>query len=157
VRFDKLINTRKVPNMPSLNRKLFAATALVAFAAFPPAALGGYREEMHVTSVEISLLPTFCWKQFDVPNVEGDEFHIRDCGPGMNHYCPGLIYLIRGKRTSGKNKALPLIQHADIDVRYTENAMADYPKCSVRDHVVKTRMEINSILQMYGSKPAGGK
>jgi hypothetical protein len=140
-----------------LNRRLLAMVLAIAFAVFPPAALGGYREDMHVTSIEIALLPQFCWGQFEIPNAQGTEFWIHDCGPAANHYCPGLIYLIRGKRPAAKERPLPSIQHADVDVAYTERAIADYPKCSIRGHVDATRMEINHLLRMYGGKPVGAK
>jgi hypothetical protein len=139
-----------------LDSRLLAMVLAIALAVFPPAALGGYRDDMHVTSIEVALLPQFCWRQFEVPDTQGEEFRIRDCGVAANHYCPGLIYLIRGKRQPGK-KALPLIQHADIDVRYTESSMADAPNCSIREHVDKTRAEINHLLRMYGGKPVGAK
>jgi hypothetical protein len=134
-------------------RRLLAAVSLVPFIFASPAALGGYRENMGVTSVEIALLPQFCWAQFEVPNAEGDDFRIRDCGPAANHYCPGLIYLIRAKRSAGRGKPLPLIQHASIDVAYTEDATAKYPKCSIREHITATRAEINQLLRIYGGKP----
>jgi hypothetical protein len=140
-----------------LERRLLAMVLAIAFAVFPPAALGGYRDDMHVTSIEVALLPQFCWLQFEVPNTQGEEFRIRDCGVAANHYCPGLIYLIRGKRQTKKNNALSLLQHADIDVRYTESAIAGSPNCSIREHVDKTRAEINHLLRMYGGKPVGAK
>jgi hypothetical protein len=139
-----------------LDRRLLAMVLAMAFAVFPPAALGGYRDDMHVTSIEVALLPPFCWRQFEVPDTEGEEFTIHGC-VASNHYCPGLIYLIRGKRQTTKQGALPLIQHADIDVRYTEGSLAGYPNCSIREHVEKTRAEINHLLRMYGSKPVGAK
>jgi hypothetical protein len=129
----------------------------IALAVFPPAALGGYRDDMHVTSIEMALLPQFCWRQFEVPDTQGEGFRIRDCGVAANHYCPGLIYLIRGKRQTRKNNALPFIQRADTDVRYTERAIADSPNCSIRGHVDATRVEINHLLRMYGGKPVGAK
>jgi hypothetical protein len=140
-----------------LERRLLAMVLAIAFAVFPPAALGGYRDDMHVTSIEVALLPQFCWLQFEVPNTQGEEFRIRDCGVAANHYCPGLIYLIRGKRQTKKNNALSLLQHADIDVRYTESAISGSPNCSIREHVDKTRAEINHLLRMYGGKPVGAK
>ena len=140
-----------------LERRLLATVLAIAFAVFPPAALGGYRDDMHVTSIEMALLPQFCWRQFEVPDTQGEEFRIRDCGVAANHYCPGLIYLIRGKRQTKKNNALPLIQHADIDVRYTESGIAGSPNCSIREHVDATRAEINHLLRMYGGKPVGAK
>lgn len=141
-----------------LQRRLLAMALAIALAVFPPAALGGYREQMHVTSIELALLPQFCWGQFEVPNAQGsDEFWIHDCGPAANHYCPGLIYFIRGKRPAAKERPLPLIQHADVDVAYTERAIAEYPKCSIREHVDATRAEINHLLRMYGGKPVGAR
>ena len=140
-----------------LDSRLLAMALAIAFAVFPSAALGGYREDMHVTSIEMALLPQFCWRQFDVPDTNQEEFRIRDCGPAANHYCPGLIYLIRGRRETRKNSALPYLQHADIDVRYTEASIAESPNCSIREHVDKTRAEINHLLRMYGGKPVGAK
>jgi len=140
-----------------LDRRLLAMMLAMAFAVFPPVALGGYRDDMHVTSIEVALLPQFCWQQFEVPDTQGEEFRIRDCGLAANHYCPGLIYLIRGKHQPGKNRALPFIQHADIDVRYTESAIAGSPNCSIREHVDATRAEINHLLRMYGGKPVGAR
>ena len=141
----------------ALDSRLLAMVLVIAFAVFPPAALGGYRDDMHVTSIEMALLPQFCWRQFEVPDTQGEEFRIRDCGVAANHYCPGLIYLIRGRRETRKNSALSFLQHADIDVRYTESAIADSPNCSIREHVDKTRAQINHLLRMYGGKPVGAK
>jgi hypothetical protein len=142
--------------MPSFVRRLLAAALLAPFILVAPAALGGYREDMRVTSVEIARLPQFCWRQFEVPDTQTDEFRIRDCGPAANHYCPALIYLIRAKRSTGRGKQL-LIEHAHVDVRYTEDAIANYPRCSIREHVDATRAEINTLLRVYGGKPASAK
>ena len=137
--------------------RLFAAVLPIALVLVPSAALAGYRDDLHITSVEIALLPQFCWTQFEVPDARGDEFRIRDCGVAANHYCPGLLYLVRAKRAAAKVRPLPLLQHADIDVNYTERAIADSPKCSIREHVDATRAEINHLLRMYGSKPVNAK
>ena len=143
--------------IPRFVRRFLAATLLAPLVLVPSAALAGYRENMQVTSLEIARLPQFCWAQFEVPDATGDEFRIRDCGPGANHYCPGLIFLIRGKGLAAKGRPLGSIQHADLDVRYTENAIANYPKCSIREHVDATRAEINHLLRIYGSKPINAK
>jgi hypothetical protein len=126
---------------------------LVAIVSDVPSALAGYREDLGVTSIEVAMLPQFCWPQMDVPNLSGPQFFISDCGPAANHYCPGLIYLMRAKGRAAKGKPLGLLQHADVDIRYTEKAIKDYPSCSIRDHVSKSRIEVNSLLRMYGGKP----
>ena len=42
-----------------LDSRLLAMVLVIAFAVFPPAALGGYRDDMHVTSIEMAMLPQF--------------------------------------------------------------------------------------------------
>jgi hypothetical protein len=138
-------------------RRLIAAVLLIAPILVPASALAGYREDMGVTSVEIARLPTFCWAQFDVPDARGDEFKIRDCGVAVNHYCPALIALMRGKRSAARIEQLRLIRMADADVAYTERGIAASPRCPIREHVDATRAEINRLLRMYGSKPAAAK
>lgn len=136
--------------MRTTARQVFAFAALVSSSPIVPVASA--QSSMHVTPVETALLPRFCWAQLAVPGATGIEFHIMDCGPGANHYCSGLIYLIRAKHQVTKQGKLDFLANADVDVRYTENAIADYPKCSIREHVAGTRSEINTLLTLYGSK-----
>jgi hypothetical protein len=70
----------------------------------------------------------------------------------MNHYCAGLVYLIRAKSQVNKSSRLGSLGTADGHVRYTEAAIANYPNCSIREHIVATRAEINNLLAIYGSK-----
>ena len=136
--------------MRIISRKLLTASLLVSFVFVPLAALAGYREDMHVTAIEIAQLPPFCWMQFEVPNVKGEEFRIRDCGVAANHYCPGLLYLIRAKGHVSKGERWAHLSHADTDIRYTERAIADSPRCSIRDHVAASRTEVNNLMILYG-------
>jgi len=104
------------------------------------------------TSMELALLPRFCWAQNKVPNINGPEFYIRDCGPGANHYCDALLSLARARNPRRKDKPIAYLRSADWNLRYTETAIKDYPSCSIRDHVKGTRIEVNSLLRMYGVK-----
>ena len=124
--------------------------ALAALTALVPVAWG--QTSLHVTQVETAQLPRFCWAQLQVPNAQGDDFRIIDCGPAANHYCSALIYMIRAKGHVTKQERLGLLGHADVDVKYTENAIADYPKCSIREHVAGTRVELDHLLTMFGFK-----
>ena len=136
--------------MFAIHRTIFTAAALVASLSVAPCV--GAQD--NITSVEIALLPQFCWAQMNVPNTAGGDFTIRDCGPAANHYCPALIYIVRAKHTSNKQTRLGLLGHADVDVKYTERAIADYPNCSIREHVVSTRAELNNLMTIYGFKRA---
>jgi len=118
------------------------------------AAFDAHAQSNQPTAMELAQLPKFCWGQFHVPNVAGDEFAIRNCGYSANHYCHALIYVIRARSPSvNKRGRMDLLGHADTDIRYTENAIKDYPKCSIRDDVLKSRIEVNNLLRMYGGKP----
>jgi hypothetical protein len=134
---------------PSIHRSLAAASG-IAFALVAYDTLGqGWRP----TTIEIAQLPRFCWAQLQVPNVQGPEFSIVDCGPGANHFCSGLMYMIRAKgHMTDKRGRLDLLARADGDVRYTERAIADYPKCSIRDSVAATRAELDNLMTIYGYK-----
>ena len=143
--------------MRTVVRRFLAAALLIPFTLVASSALAGYLEELHATSIEIAQLPTFCWAQFEVPNAQGSEFTIRDCGFATNHYCPGLIYLIRAKGPAAKGKPLQLLSVADVNTSYTERGIKDYPRCPIREHVEATRAEINHLLRIYGSKPAAAR
>ena len=60
--------------------------------------------------------------------------------------------MIRAKGHVTKQERLGLLGHADVDIKYTENAIADYPKCSIREHVAGTRVELDHLLTMFGFK-----
>jgi hypothetical protein len=131
--------------MSTIIRLILAVAALIALV---PVVSG--QTSMHVTAVEIAQLPRFCWGQLQVPDAKGDEFSIGNCGPAANHYCGGVLSMMRAKGHVNKSTRLGLLGIADADIRYTERAIADYPKCSIREHVVATRAELNSLMTMYG-------
>jgi hypothetical protein len=133
--------------MSTIVRLILVVAALIALV---PVASG--QTSMHVTPVEIAQLPRFCWGQLEVPDAKGGEFAIVDCGPAANHFCSGLIYMIRAKGHVNKSTRFDLLGHADVDVRYTEKAIVDYPKCSIRENVIATRAELNNLLTIYGYK-----
>jgi len=138
-------------------RRFLTFTLLAPFILVPPAALGGYREETHATEVEIAQLPRFCWAQFEVPNATGDEFKMDNRCPGANHYCPGLIYLIRAKGHVSKGERLGLLSRAEGDIRRTERGINDYPTCSISDHVAASRAQVNNHMVLFGLKRRGAQ
>jgi len=114
--------------------------------------------DLNATAVEIAQLPKFCLGQMGVPNAKGPEYGFPySCGPGMNHYCPGLVYLIRGKSAGSKGKSVSFLRRAEGDTRYTENALKDFPSCPIRGHVETTKAEIQNLLTIYGAKRSGTK
>lgn len=142
--------------MSSLTRQRLG---IVAVSVFSLGAIGAQAQQssMHETSVEIAQLPQFCWAELHVPNVTGDAFVWHDCGPGANHYCGALLSIIRAKRDTNKTTRAVHLGAAQMDLRYTERAITEYPKCSIRDHVASTRAELNSLFDIYGVKRQGAQ
>ena len=104
------------------------------------------------SALELAQMPKFCYAQFQVPKATGDDFRIRDCGPAANHYCYGLMYVIRAKATAKKNERATLLQHAEVDIKYTEDAIKNYPKCSIQEHVANSKAEVANLKKIYGVK-----
>jgi hypothetical protein len=74
----------------------------------------------------------------------------------MNHYCPGLVKLIRAKRERNKGQALKLLDGALGSASYTmrwlkqENALQT---CAIRPHVEATIAEIERLKRVYSAMP----
>ena len=131
--------------------RILASVVLLPFLCVAYGAWG-QTTSLNVTAVEIAQLPRFCWAQFQVPNADGPEFRMSDCGPAANHYCGALVELIRAKHTSNKSNRLDLLGHANANVGYTEQGIKDFPRCSIREHLAASKTEISSLLVIYGGK-----
>ncbi len=138
-------------------RRSLALATLVPLMLVAVNALG-QMTDLHPTATEIVRLPQFCWSQMGVPNATGPEFSFPfNCGSGLNHYCPGLVQLIRAKGPASKGKPIPFLRRAAGDIIYTENAIKDFPNCSIRDHVAASKAEVDRLLMMYGAKRTGAR
>ena len=97
---------------------------------------------------EVAQLPRYCWAQY-MDDVQGAQYSVPVslCGWGMNHYCPGLVELIRAKKTFGGREKLKerlgYLATAKSSVVYTLRAMKDYPHCSIRADVEATDATID--------------
>ena len=140
---------------PMKRRSIFVA----AIAALSSAALDAHGQGNKPTALELAQLPTFCYWQFRDPKPAGDQFRIDpNCGPAMNHYCYGLISLIRAKATIGnKKERMSLLGRAATDIRYTESNMKDYPQCQIRQHVANSKAEVLNLQKIYGGQPSAAK
>ena len=135
------------------NFPCLAATALLVLRLGDA---GAQMTGLNPTPAEISQLPKFCWGQMAVPNAVGDQYKPTNCGPGTNHYCPGLVKLLRAKREVDGRKKRSMVESAASDVRYTEGYIASFPACSIRPHVEATKVEVGLLLRLLppASRPA---
>jgi hypothetical protein len=139
-------------DMPATFRQFLAVAALMPLMLV---ASDAFAQGGGASAMEIAQLPRFCWGSLQVPNAVGPEFNFppqTQCGPAMNHYCPGLIQLIRAKHASKKADRFSNLWQADANIRYTENAIKDYPNCPVRDHIAASRADVNNLMTVYGFK-----
>jgi len=122
------------------------AVAAALYAAIVAADQAKYK----APSTIVALLPTYCMHQY-VDDVDGPEYSTPlECGPGMNHYCPGLVKLHQAGRTVGnKRERMGLLERAKDDTEYTLKAMQNYPSCPLRKDVEATFLEIEHQLRLY--------
>jgi hypothetical protein len=134
--------------------RMLAVALLVPITLNAPVAFGGERENLGVTAVELAQLPKFCWAEMGVAGATGPEFSISkaECGHWANHYCAGLVSLIRFKKSVDKPKNLSLLRLADDSIGYTEKGINDFPRCSIREHVAASRIEVNTLMNLYVKK-----
>lgn len=135
--------------MPFSELRRGGVAAIVVLMALTGDARAGYGDG--VSATEKSQLPMFCYRQMGVADATGPQYGIPEgCGPGMNHYCPGLVKLIRAKKELDRKKALPLLGSVETDVRYTLEWMKPYPKCAIRGHVEATKTEVERLKALWG-------
>lgn len=135
-------------------REFLAASGAAAVLVATSIAVGGNREQHKVTDMEIAQLPKFCWTDMGSRVAKGPEFSIsrseRVCGPGVNHYCEGLLFLLRAKQARNTRERSSLLGGAEKSVRYTLNAIKNYPNCTVRGHAEATMAEILAVRAAAG-------
>lgn len=97
-------------------------------------------EGWHPSVTEATLLPRYCWSQFLGKKFSGPQYKIpRDsCGPGMNHFCPGLVALGRANRSFDDKIKRGFLRGAEDQLRYTVRALKNYPRCPIRSEVIRT-------------------
>lgn len=136
--------------------KILAVIATVLVAASAGEAMAQVTG-LNPTAAELAQLPRFCMRQLGGPNAAGADPGPVMCGPGTNHYCPGLVWLIRAKATRDIQRKKGLLMTAANDVRYTEEWIAKYPNCSIRRHVQETRAEIEALQRAFSVVPGRSK
>ena len=114
-------------------RQRFVAIVLLGSGLLTDAAAQGYAPG--TTAAERLQLPKYCWAQYIDKNYSGNpEYSITGCGVGMNHFCPGLIYLIRAQKVSNPPKVRAENAGGAIaEFNYTKRAMT--PDCRLRADV----------------------
>lgn len=120
-----------------------AAVLGVALLGLPAAGVGeviGVRTPP--SALEIAKLPQYCLGQAysDKPEYRAPQFSIGgqfpNCGPGMNHFCPGIIALNRALRPGAdRDHKSYWLGVARAEFGYTSRAMQPFPSCGLRPHL----------------------
>lgn len=87
-------------------------------------------------------LPQYCLGQFhrDRPEYRDPKFNLGttfpNCGPGMNHFCPGILWMVRANAPGSSSQHRKYwLQQARQEFDYTVRAMQQYPNCGLRPHL----------------------
>lgn len=101
----------------SANKNLLAVALLMGGAGAVTA--GAPPDPMHPwipSAVERAQLPQYCLK--------GDQGEIPNCGAFMNHFCAGLVYLMRARDfTMPREQRLPYVKRSRDAIDYTKRGM----------------------------------
>jgi len=89
------------------------------------------------TASELGSVPRYCWGYYT--NRKGQPGYVipkSKCGPGMNHYCGGLLRMKRAEFSIGlsSKERFKLYKIALKDFNYTLNWMENYPGCPLRKY-----------------------
>jgi hypothetical protein len=141
-----------------LIRPYLLVTAIIGLGAFKPTDATAQKQlppgaGWRASAVEAAQLPKFCWGQY--LGAKGPEYEIptADCGWGMNHYCYGLVELLRANKSFGdRNLRIAYLKNALDDTIYTMHAMEKFPTCRLRSHVENTYQQVQTSLHIYGVK-----
>jgi len=116
---------------------LFAAMLTAVAAEAKP--VYNFKENLYKKAPpnEVRALPKFCWGRYNTKllgttyNIERDQ-----CGPGVNHYCQGLLRFNRGMNPMvSKNERKGWLSLAAHNIEYTLKAISKYPSCPITKHV----------------------
>lgn len=100
---------------------------------------------------DVMLLPQYCWGQYD-KSFQGPQYSISRplCGPGMNHYCPGLLEYQKAQNALSRGERIRRLNVVLTDIHYTLQWMKDYPNCNIRGDVLQLQ---NRVLMDLGMPP----
>ena len=90
----------------------------------------------HAAPNEVAQLPKYCYNQYLDGALGGYQFSIphESCGYAMNHFCPGLVWMLKAQKMSlPKAERVGSIQHAIMDIDYTIREMK--PGCFISKDV----------------------
>lgn len=129
----------------------FVMFVLCMLAAAPPvesAQIAAHSAVGNATATELVLLPQFCLAQY-TKEFQGPPYEIPDelCGVGTNHYCEGLLDIIRANRSTKIDAKRAYLRKAKVNTEYTVGGIERWgtPKCPITEHVQKTLRQIQSL------------
>lgn len=123
------------PNLKK-RRLLFYSVTLAVTQLFLSNTQAAGKYAGKTSPVEIAQLPKYCYAQYVDENLSGNPaYSIQGCGGSMNHFCPGLVKLIRARTHQlPMNERRGNANMAVDDFKYTLREMT--PTCVIRADVL---------------------
>lgn len=120
---------------------LSAGSSVFAQAKIPP--------KYHAAPEEVMQLPKYCYSQYLDGSLSGFEFSIpqESCGPAMNHFCSGLVAMMRAQKLSlRKAERIGYSQDAIRNINYTLHDMK--PGCFITNDVLSAKRRADMLAQI---------
>lgn len=114
---------------------------LVIAATGAPTGAAAQKYRGNTTAAEIAKLPKYCYAQYLSEQLAKDPQHsIQGCGPFMNHFCPGLVDMMRAQKpTAQRWERVERVESARKNFAYTLGNMP--PNCWLREDAEKAAKE----------------
>lgn len=120
-----------------------AVLALAAVGLPPGAAAQKYRG--NTSAAEIAQLPKYCYSQYLSDKLSKDpNYSIQGCGAFTNHFCPGLVDMMRAQKASLQRwERNERVESARKNFAYTLEHMP--PNCWLKPDAEKAMEAANAL------------
>lgn len=104
------------------------------------------------SQLELVQLPKYCWGQHLKEFAGQPGYSIQDCGGGMNHFCSGLIYMMRANKPGiHRTEKINILAQARVEIQYTLARVT--PNCPILTDVQIADRRLHVMETVAGIKP----
>ena len=95
-------------------------------------------------------LPPYCFGQY-FGRTEPQYWPSRElCGVWTNHFCEGLVSLLKARETIDKKQKITYYGSAKTAIMYTKKGIEPYPRCPWHRDIAQALAEAQAGLMVYG-------
>ena len=95
-------------------------------------------------------LPKMCWSEYIESVANNPDYMLQSppCGVYTNHFCPGLLKIVKAERLEDLNQKLVQLRMAKDDMNYTLHFTEAYPECTLRPLAQRNLIRIENEIEL---------